>query len=90
MELDDSLTQLKTADEMLKTASADAARLAEELRQEQEHSQHIDRMRRALEAQIKEMQACYLKPLRQNRLKFIQKRNYLEDAKNYHESSRCD
>lgn len=41
---------------MLKTATADAARLAEELRQEQEHSMHVDRMRRALEVQIKEMQ----------------------------------
>lgn len=62
MELDDTQTQLKTTDEMLKTASADAARLAEELRQEQEHSLHIDRMRRALEVQIKEMQVgvCYL------------------------------
>uniref|UniRef100_F1KQ55 Myosin-3 n=1 Tax=Ascaris suum TaxID=6253 RepID=F1KQ55_ASCSU len=56
VELDDTQTQLKTTDEMLKTASADAARLAEELRQEQEHSLHIDRMRRALEVQIKEMQ----------------------------------
>ena len=36
--------------------SADAARLAEELRQEQEHSQHVDRLRKGLELQIKEMQ----------------------------------
>uniref|UniRef100_A0A0N5B084 Myosin motor domain-containing protein n=1 Tax=Syphacia muris TaxID=451379 RepID=A0A0N5B084_9BILA len=57
VEFDDSIVQLKATDELLKTASADAARLAEELRQEQEHSSHIDRMRRALEAQIKEMQA---------------------------------
>lgn len=44
---------------MLKQSSADAARLAEELRQEQEHSMHIDRMRRALEVQIKEMQVTF-------------------------------
>lgn len=56
VELDDVTSQLKSTDEMLKTASADAARLAEELRQEQEHSMHVDRMRRALEVQIKEMQ----------------------------------
>ncbi|MFH4977395.1 hypothetical protein AB6A40_004104 [Gnathostoma spinigerum] len=56
VDLDDMTNQFKTAEEMLKQASADAARLAEELRQEQEHSTHIDRMRRALEAQIKEMQ----------------------------------
>lgn len=41
---------------MAKKASADAARLAEELRQEQEHSQHVDRLRKGLELQIKEMQ----------------------------------
>lgn len=35
---------------------ADAARLAEELRQEQEHSQHVERLRKGLEQQIKEMQ----------------------------------
>jgi len=35
---------------------ADASRLAEELRQEQEHSSHIDRMRKGLEQQVKEMQ----------------------------------
>lgn len=56
VELDDVTSQLKSTDEMLKQASADAARLAEELRQEQEHSMHVDRMRRALEVQIKEMQ----------------------------------
>lgn len=32
---------------------ADAARLAEELRQEQEHAMHIERMRKGLEQQIK-------------------------------------
>lgn len=36
---------------------ADAMRLAEELRQEQDHQAHIDRMCKGLEAQIKEMQA---------------------------------
>ncbi|KAI1727506.1 myosin tail domain-containing protein [Ditylenchus destructor] len=35
---------------------ADAGKLAEDLRQEQEHSMHIDRMRKGLEMQIKEMQ----------------------------------
>lgn len=52
-------SQLKNTDEMLKQASADAARLAEELRQEQEHSVHVERMRRALEVQIKEMQVTF-------------------------------
>jgi chromosome segregation ATPase len=35
---------------------SDAARLAEELRQEQEHSMHQERMRKGLEQQLKEMQ----------------------------------
>lgn len=35
---------------------ADAARLSEELRQEQEHALHVDRLRKGLEQQIKEMQ----------------------------------
>lgn len=43
-------------DEIPYCSSADAARLAEELRQEQEHSQHVDRLRKGLEIQIKEMQ----------------------------------
>ncbi|KAI6193321.1 Myosin head [Aphelenchoides besseyi] len=55
-ELDEALTELKNADELAKKASADAARLAEELRQEQEHSQHVERLRKGLEIQIKEMQ----------------------------------
>ncbi|KAI6233418.1 Myosin-3 [Aphelenchoides fujianensis] len=55
-ELDEALSELKSADELAKKASADAARLAEELRQEQEHSQHVDRLRKGLEIQIKEMQ----------------------------------
>lgn len=53
---DEALTELKNADELAKKASADAARLAEELRQEQEHSQHVDRLRKGLELQLKEMQ----------------------------------
>lgn len=35
---------------------SDAARLAEELRQEQEHSMHNERLRKGLEQQLKEMQ----------------------------------
>lgn len=54
--MDEALTELKNADELAKKASADAGRLAEELRQEQEHSQHVDRLRKGLELQIKEMQ----------------------------------
>jgi chromosome segregation ATPase len=36
---------------------ADAARIAEELRQEQDHAGQIEKMRRAMESQVKELQA---------------------------------
>jgi len=55
-DLDETLNELKAADENSKKAMADAARLAEELRQEQEHSMHVERMRKGLEQQVKEMQ----------------------------------
>lgn len=55
-ELDESLSELKASEEQGKKAMSDAARLAEELHQEQEHSMHIERMRKGLEQQIKEMQ----------------------------------
>ena len=55
-DLDDTINELKTADDNAKKAMADAARIAEELRQEQEHSTHVERMRQGLENQIKELQ----------------------------------
>ncbi|CDW55353.1 Myosin tail family protein [Trichuris trichiura] len=55
-ELDDTLSEFKKVDEQSKKAMSDAARLAEELRQEQEHSMHVERMRKGLEQQVKEMQ----------------------------------
>ncbi|KAF8361131.1 unc-54 [Pristionchus pacificus] len=55
-DLDETLNEYKAAEERSKKAIADATRLAEELRQEQEHSQHNDRLRKGLEQQMKEMQ----------------------------------
>lgn len=46
------MNELRAADENSKRASADAARLAEELRREQEHSGQIEKLRRGLEAQV--------------------------------------
>jgi len=40
------------AEDNSKRAMADAARLAEELRHEQEHAGQIERLRRALESQV--------------------------------------
>merc|ERR1712168_1624073 len=56
-DMDEQLIELKTVDEISKKAMADASKLAEELRQEQGHSIHIERMRKALENQVKELQA---------------------------------
>ncbi|CAD6189768.1 unnamed protein product [Caenorhabditis auriculariae] len=55
-DLDETLNEYKAAEERSKKAIADATRLAEELRQEQEHSQHVDRLRKGLEQQLKEIQ----------------------------------
>ncbi|CAD5211296.1 unnamed protein product [Bursaphelenchus okinawaensis] len=55
-DLDETLNEYKSAEERSKKAMADASRLAEELRQEQEHSLHNDRLRKGLEQQVKEMQ----------------------------------
>lgn len=52
-ELDESLNEIKKLDELAKKAMSDAARLADELRQEQEHSMHIERLRKGLEQQLK-------------------------------------
>ncbi|VDK74209.1 unnamed protein product [Litomosoides sigmodontis] len=56
-ELSETFSELKSTDERCKKAVMDAAKLAEELRTEQEHSQNVDRRRKGLESQMKEMQA---------------------------------
>ena len=44
-DIDETLSEYKGAEERAKKAAADASRLAEELRQEQEHSMHNERLR---------------------------------------------
>jgi myosin heavy chain 6/7 len=61
--LDETLNELKATEENAKKAMGDAARLAEELRQEQEHSMHIERTRKGLEQQIKVVIGNYIKNL---------------------------
>ncbi|UJR20568.1 hypothetical protein I4U23_023694 [Adineta vaga] len=55
-DLDEALTELKNSEEQSKKASADAIRLAEELRLEQEHAIHLERLRKGLEQQVKDLQ----------------------------------
>lgn len=47
---------MKSADDRAKKSMADAARLADELRAEQEHSMQIEKLRKGLESHLKEMQ----------------------------------
>uniref|UniRef100_A0A0R3RFG9 Myosin head n=1 Tax=Elaeophora elaphi TaxID=1147741 RepID=A0A0R3RFG9_9BILA len=52
-ELNETFNELKNIDERCKKAVMDAAKLAEELQTEQEHSQNLDRQRKGLESQTK-------------------------------------
>merc|ERR1712038_939757 len=55
-EIDDMLSQAKSYEEKAKKAMVDAARLADELRAEQEHSSSQEKAKRALESQITELE----------------------------------
>jgi len=56
-DLDEMLNEAKNSEEKAKKAMVDAARLADELRAEQEHAQSQEKMRKGLEVQVKELQA---------------------------------
>merc|ERR1712126_649555 len=53
---DEMASEAHMADEKAKKSMVDAARLAEELRQEQEIAQNFERSRKLLECQVKDMQ----------------------------------
>ncbi|CAF3613437.1 unnamed protein product [Adineta steineri] len=55
-DLDEAVSELKNSEERTKKAATDAARLAEELRQEQEHALQVERLRKGFEQQIKDLQ----------------------------------
>ena len=55
-EIDDMLHQAKNSEEKAKKAMVDAARLADELRSEQDHSNTQEKHKRALEGQIGELE----------------------------------
>merc|ERR1711971_371672 len=55
-EIDDMLAQAKSSEEKSKRAMVDAARLADELRAEQDHSNGQDKAKRALESQVTELE----------------------------------
>ncbi|XP_045127368.1 myosin heavy chain, muscle-like [Portunus trituberculatus] len=56
-DIDEMAKEAKNSEEKAKKAMVDAARLADELRAEQEHAQSQEKMRKSLEASLKEVQA---------------------------------
>lgn len=48
-----NIGELKQVEESFKKVSGDLTRLAEELRQEQQHREHVDRLRKGHELQVK-------------------------------------
>ena len=55
-DFEERMNELRQMEDQAKKAMTDAARIADELRQEQEHAGQIDKLRRALEVQVKELQ----------------------------------
>ena len=58
-EIDDMLQQAKNSEEKSKKAMVDAARLADELRAEQDHTNSQDKAKRCLEAQLAELETKF-------------------------------
>merc|ERR1711872_476314 len=56
-DLDDMLNEAKNSEDKAKKAMVDAARLADELRAEQEASQNQEKLKKGLEYSVKELQA---------------------------------
>merc|ERR1739844_120140 len=54
-DLEEMLCETRIAEDKAKKAMIDAARLADELRAEQENAQHSEKNRRSLECQVKDM-----------------------------------
>ncbi|KAM7387538.1 hypothetical protein PAMA_009924 [Pampus argenteus] len=55
-EMEDALQEVRNADEKAKKAIMDAAMMAEELKKEQDTSAHLERMKKNLEATVKDLQ----------------------------------
>ncbi|XP_043825654.1 myosin-16 [Dromiciops gliroides] len=56
-EHEELISEFRTADERAKKAMTDAARMAEELRQEQDHCMHLEKIKKNHELTIKDLQA---------------------------------
>merc|ERR1711874_700409 len=58
-DLDEMLSEAKNSEDKARKAMLDAARLADELRAEQEHFAAVEKSRKVLEASFKDLQARY-------------------------------
>uniref|UniRef100_A0A667HGL4 Myosin heavy chain 7 n=1 Tax=Lynx canadensis TaxID=61383 RepID=A0A667HGL4_LYNCA len=56
-EHEELISEFRSADERAKKAMTDAARMAEELRQEQDHCMHLEKIKKNYEITIKDLQA---------------------------------
>uniref|UniRef100_A0A2K5H7N6 Uncharacterized protein n=1 Tax=Colobus angolensis palliatus TaxID=336983 RepID=A0A2K5H7N6_COLAP len=56
-EHEELISEFRSADERAKKAMTDAARMAEELRQEQDHCMHLEKIKKNYEVTIKDLQA---------------------------------
>ncbi|XP_070580048.1 myosin heavy chain, striated muscle-like isoform X2 [Ptychodera flava] len=56
-ELDESLAEARANDDKAKKAVSDCVRIAEELRCEQDHAMHVEKIRKQLELQVKDLNA---------------------------------
>merc|ERR1719481_998510 len=62
-EIDDMLQQAKNSEDKAKKAMVDAARLADELRAEQDHTNTQSKAKRALETQLQELEMKLLRQM---------------------------
>lgn len=71
-EIDDALSVAKNMEDKARRAADDAARIAEELRQEQDHSSYEEQNVKSLEIYIAELE---------NRIAFVENSNYRDEKK---------
>merc|ERR1711972_1127348 len=55
-EVEESISECRNAEEKAKKAITDAALMAEELKKEQDQSQHLERMKKNMETSVKDLQ----------------------------------
>merc|ERR1711879_1044423 len=55
-EIEESISEARNAEEKAKKAITDAAMMSEELKKEQDQSQHLERMKKNMEQSVKDLQ----------------------------------